>query len=613
MAKREKASVPRVYSYIRFSTPEQALGDSERRQLAGAKAYAAKLGVPFDEDLRMTDRGLSAFHGDHRKKGALGQFLARVQAEEIPSGSTLVVENVDRLSRQDVVDVFSLITDLIRSGISIHTLKPEDTYDRQSLNGGQVWKLVGQVQLAHDESVKKSDRLSAAWAEKRRRAADGEVMTRRTPAWLRVKDGRYEVIDAAVEAVRTIFDLKLKGMGKGLIATTLNRTPGAWRPPKGWRPSYIVKILSNRAVMGEYQPHTGRGSARKPDGDPLPDYYPAIVEPDVFHAVQVRLKENRGKGGETGKALNLLSSLVKCAYCDGSVHYVSKGDVGYLICDNGRRGVRCKSHSIRYDECEKAILENCRGLRPEQVLPDPNEQARQCEALRKRLAGLDGKLADIAAITANLMGQIERTPSAAMRDRYEARIVQLDSDKAKLEADRRGVEQELVKAETALQSFDTWKRGMSNLQAALAEHDGIELRLRIRTHLRELIDKIDVFAVGFSRQSDPRQSDEQNKDTEDLADYVREVAAEVAPATLKTKDFAAFCRYVTQQRMSKAGRFLRVHFKTGAVRDVVPKGSVASGRGLEVDEEGQVGWRIVRPDIEKLRREYKHQGRRVRS
>ena len=32
--------------------------------------------------------------------------------------------------------------------------------------------------------------------------------------------------------------------------------------------------------------------------------------------------------------------------------------------------------------------------------------------------------------------------------------------------------------------------------------------------------------------------------------------------------------------MSKKGRFYRVHFKTGAVIDLVPKGSVAMGEAL---------------------------------
>src|SRR5215212_1187114 len=41
----------RAYSYVRFSTPEQALGDSERRQVEGAQRYAAENNLVLDESL----------------------------------------------------------------------------------------------------------------------------------------------------------------------------------------------------------------------------------------------------------------------------------------------------------------------------------------------------------------------------------------------------------------------------------------------------------------------------------------------------------------------------------------------------------------------------------
>jgi hypothetical protein len=60
--------------------------------------------------------------------------------------------------------------------------------------------------------------------------------------------------------------MKLEGMGKETIAKKLNGE-APWTPPSkernggataGWRGSYVQKILQNRAVIGEYQPYTGR-------------------------------------------------------------------------------------------------------------------------------------------------------------------------------------------------------------------------------------------------------------------------------------------------------------------------------------------------------------------
>jgi len=46
---------PLAYSYIRFSTPDQMQGDSERRQLALAQAYCKKKGLELDDRLTLRD------------------------------------------------------------------------------------------------------------------------------------------------------------------------------------------------------------------------------------------------------------------------------------------------------------------------------------------------------------------------------------------------------------------------------------------------------------------------------------------------------------------------------------------------------------------------------
>ena len=651
MARQEDRTQPspaaaRVYSYIRFSTSEQSLGDSERRQLAAARAFAEENGLPFDESLCMTDRGMSAYRGEHRKKGALRRFLELADYGQVPHGSRLVVENIDRLSREAPIDALkTILYGVIEHDIAVVTLDPFAIYDRDSLNDGGITSLLEEIKRAHRESERKSKLQQAAWNHKREQANEnGSILTARAPAWLAVRDRHFEVIPKAAEAVRMIFKLKLSGMGKGSIVRTLN-AEAPWTPPKsckrtseGWRESYVAKILSNRGVLGEYQPCKGRGAARKPEGDLIPNYYPPIVKPDVFHAVQALLRENRGTGGPTGQAKNLLTHLVKCAYCSGSMAFISKGKppkgAAYLVCDNGRRGVKCRSHRIRYDECEVTVLENCLGLRPEQVLPAPEEQAQRCKALRGRLSAIDGLLADIGSRCANLMDQIERASTKEMRDRYEARIVALDAKKEQFGAERKSVEQELRKAESSFQSFEEWQHGLADLRKALKE-GGVEFRLRLRAHLRQLIDKVQVFAVGFTQRSGPdgirsagrcgsrprRRGQKERgdiapdaaeqQDVENLAEYICEVVAELDPAKLRDKRFHEFLRYVTERRMSKDGRFLRIHFKTGATRDVVPAGSIADGHGLEVDEDGRVGWRVVRPNIDELRRQYEVWARRV--
>ena len=89
----------RVYSYIRFSDARQAAGHSSERQGEFAARWAAQHGLQLDDQLTMRDEGLSAYHQRHITQGALGVFLAAVQAGQVPPGSVLVV-GVDSLLTQ---------------------------------------------------------------------------------------------------------------------------------------------------------------------------------------------------------------------------------------------------------------------------------------------------------------------------------------------------------------------------------------------------------------------------------------------------------------------------------------------------------------------------------
>lgn len=626
MAKRN-GSGPRVYSYIRFSTPEQALGDSERRQLAQAEAYAKRLKLPFDETLRLLDRGKSGYHGVHRKKGVLGEFLASVERSEVPQGSTLVVENIDRLSREEMMDALEMILfGLVKHGIKIHTLDTGSTYDREALNGGRIWELIAHITRAHGESKRKSDLGKANWTQKRRRALEeGHILTRQIPAWLKVVDGKFEVIPEAATAVNMIFDLKLQGLGKTKLTNTMN-AEAPWTPPKnpkrktnGWRESYVQKILRERAVMGEYQPHRKVDGKRKPLGDPMPDYYPQVVPPEKFYAVQERFKVNRGKAGRTGKVGNLFTHIVVCAYCGGPMRYTDKGNGWkYLVCDQGRRGVTCRSHSVRYNELEELVLDNCHKLRPEQVLPSQDEATERVNTLRQRVQGLAGTLEDVAQQVDNLVDQVARTQNATLRDKYEAKLAALEEQRLATQAQKDAAEKELAEAEAGTQNFRKWKAGLKELREAIAGGEP-EIRLRLRNHLRELIAKVEVFAVGFEREYNPDcplpagSLKTPTLGVEDFAEEVDAMLQEYAPEFARGRKYHAFLRELTKRRMSKEGRFYRVHFVTGARVDLVPPGSLASGKRLVVaDRRRKAEWRFVTPDLDRLWREFTEKNGKTR-
>src|SRR5262245_17290487 len=120
---------PLAYSYLRFSSPQQAAGDSIRRQTQATRDWCDRNKVPLDESLTLRDEGVSAFRGKHRENPdvhGLATFLAAVKTGRVPRGSFLVVENLDRLSRESIVPAVNLFTGILLAGIKVVQLQPAE-------------------------------------------------------------------------------------------------------------------------------------------------------------------------------------------------------------------------------------------------------------------------------------------------------------------------------------------------------------------------------------------------------------------------------------------------------------------------------------------------------
>src|SRR5262245_40837291 len=91
---------PLAFSYIRFSHPDQAKGDSLRRQTEAARDWCGRNGLCLDETTTLRDLGRSAYTGKHRSnpdRHALAAFLKLIEQGKVPRGSFLIIENLDRL------------------------------------------------------------------------------------------------------------------------------------------------------------------------------------------------------------------------------------------------------------------------------------------------------------------------------------------------------------------------------------------------------------------------------------------------------------------------------------------------------------------------------------
>lgn len=315
--KREKttAKIP-AYSYIRFSTLEQQKGQSLKRQKEMRTRYLkAHPELGLDETKTFRDLGKGAFHGMNVSSGALGAFLAGLEEtdpeKKIGKNSVLLVEAIDRISRQNPWDAVDVIKKITKHGIRIITLEDDKEYSDDTLKADSslLTRLVGKLELAHDESERKSRRIKSAWRDNQETATSENIITEARPNWLRIieDDGKrkFDFIPERAAIIKEIFEMRAGENGhtpKGwlLIADELNRRGrdkehyGNKYEPWGegkrkatkWHASYIQKLLKNRALLGDYQPHERitrqepkAGETlfiRKPAGQVRRYYYPIL-------------------------------------------------------------------------------------------------------------------------------------------------------------------------------------------------------------------------------------------------------------------------------------------------------------------------------------------------
>lgn len=506
----------KAYSYIRFSTPEQIKGDSLRRQTEFSEQYAAEHSLVLDSSLGLKDQGLSAYSGEHRSdRGALGQFLKLIEAGKIEKGSVLLVESLDRLSREEITEALEQFLAIIGKGIKIVTLTDNREYTKETINAnvGELIVSLTIMSRAHEESAIKAMRLGKAWEGKRKQIST-KKLTARCPVWLQLNDDKtsFTVIDDRQKVIRHIFDMKLSGKGTKSIMRELNGIPGIWKPGnsnkrkhnEGWRESYIQKILKTRAVIGEFQPHKLLNGKRKPIGDPIPDYFPAVIEKDIFYRVQEQIRRNNHKGGKTGKVTNLFSYIAKCGYCGGSMAIIDKGPAPkggqYLLCDRARRGIDCCRTSIRYNEFECLILTHCKGLKPQDLLDNQDNTA--ITLLKNELSSITGELNVINEELKNLTDSIMTTSDKRVREMLEKRMTERLDSQSTLNQKMDNLKQQINRLSRSFEdtqaTLDSLKKLFGFINTAKTEKL-IEIRLKLRNELRTLINKIEVFPEGLNR------------------------------------------------------------------------------------------------------------------
>ncbi|WP_156360516.1 recombinase family protein [Sphingomonas sp. Leaf226] len=357
-----------AYSYVRFSSPEQMSGDSIRRQTALAVSYADEFSLILDDRLTYRDYGISGFRGQNSASGRLGDFLGAVSLGIVPQGSLLLVENLDRLSRESALNAQSLLTQIVLAGITIVTLSDRRTYSIDELRRdpmGLIYALINFIR-ANEESELKSFRGKASFSAKRA-IAESEPITSSCPRWLSLNknDKTFSIIPARAKVVRDIFSLAQKGVSNTKIAETFNRHKvPAWKSDSLWTRDKVGWIARSSAVIGTFIPHVIEwkdGRQTRVPCPPIRRYYPAIISVDTFQQVQTgRLTSNWAGHGSIGYILNQIAVCENC----GSLMIISPSAPNgpSMICSASVAGTAAHYAPIAYGPVDAALRQGLSAI-----------------------------------------------------------------------------------------------------------------------------------------------------------------------------------------------------------------------------------------------------------
>jgi DNA invertase Pin-like site-specific DNA recombinase len=385
-----------------MSSERQLRGDSLARQEEMRDAFVAEHDLALDDTLR--DLGVSAFDGSNRERGALAAFLRKVRAGEIQSGSWLLVESLDRLSRDHVLKALRVFQDILEAGITVATIGDGYVYTEERINRDWTQLIVSLsiMSRAHEESARKSDRLIRAW--RRKREDSTKKLTKRGPAWLTLSEDRTKWIvnEHRAGIARRVLEELASGIGRDKIARRLNAGPEVelpWTHGRQWHGGTVQKLTDNEALIGKFQPHRIEyrydRKVRVPVGEPIEGYYPRVVSDDLWlrarAASDARARQGRGNaGGRRGTVFsNLFSGLVTCHHCGEPMNYRDRGARSSVVlrCSSERNGTCHNAAKIPYAILEREILrwaEMHKHLGPADDAELPIRERLAAAAMRKK-------------------------------------------------------------------------------------------------------------------------------------------------------------------------------------------------------------------------------------
>jgi DNA invertase Pin-like site-specific DNA recombinase/regulator of replication initiation timing len=566
------------YSYCRFSSKKQELSMSIERQEGMLKKWLTAHPEHTLSLKRLRDDAISSFHGKNIRAGDLGKFIAHVKAGEIEIGSILVIESLDRFSRLPPRQSLNYFNELINAGIVIQTLLPEMTITADNIdNNNMLYPVICMLDRAHDESRIKAHRVSAYWEKIR---AEKIIDKGHLPAWLEVKDGKIVPKKDVIKAIKFIFSKTIDGMGLTTLVRELNANFPTYakgkRKNKWWNSTYVRTIVNNRVVLGEMQFYKRDGKDKRvPIGDPVPNYYPAVIDESIWLQAQASKKSRSSrKGRRADDFFNLFSGLVTMgdnypahiqtihAHRRNGKHHIARRWHSYGHRQYGHRQRKKDACKMSYDyyRFEEMALQALWQIKTEQLFPAKTKDNR-LEKKNAELIGLDLRIKELASAIGKMKKPIPQIIE-------QVAILDQRRDKLREEITTLKTHRETAKSKPLAET--------KTLIEIMRDNPSLEIRQRLRSLLAILIKSITIK---------PFKSEKKNFALIDITFNQHEYVLHLDTRLIEDKKSGGWWLSNVQeleasrkQLASKIGRKeLRKREKEGTIKYAYPTGKTKKG------------------------------------
>jgi resolvase-like protein/recombinase-like zinc beta ribbon protein/recombinase len=289
----------------------------------------------------------------------------------------------------------------------------------------------------------------------------------------KVNDQKYKNITKSLEEKEKEKEKEKEdlGLGTSAIASVLNLAKvepfkgEKQNTSKNFNDSYVFRLLNDRRLLGEFQPHINpydknlERRLHKPDGKPIEHYFPQIITPTTFKNVRDKIEgRKRYHGGQSSKIFtNLFTKIAKCACCGNSMAIATKkgskaegGRSTYLQCRDGSSNDgkykvnKCGNKSVRYfDTLEKSIIHSLVELDLSQLFDiSVSKDELELSTLKNQAQSIEKK---ISLVETDIINATRENVQSNFKNKYLKIVIEEDIVKQqKLEMELENLNQEIA-------------------------------------------------------------------------------------------------------------------------------------------------------------------------